>query len=162
VKALTVWQPWATLIVAGAKPYEFRRWDFGARFPSLIGERIAIHAGARPMRAEEVNDILDRIDEGESALDVEKALPILKFIGKTAAEDEKKAPRCLPLGAVLGTAILGQPANSFELFKDKVADSSRLDHSIFAWPLTDIVQFDQPVEYRGAQGFWNFPEALAR
>src|SRR4051812_29168039 len=27
-KALTIWQPWATLIVLGAKPHEFRRWNF--------------------------------------------------------------------------------------------------------------------------------------
>jgi len=26
MKALTIWQPWASLIMAGYKPYEFRGW----------------------------------------------------------------------------------------------------------------------------------------
>lgn len=31
MKALTVWQPWASLIIMGAKPYEFRKWDYRTR-----------------------------------------------------------------------------------------------------------------------------------
>lgn len=42
--ALTIWQPWASLIAAGCKPYEWRGW----RVPrNMIGRRIGIHAGAR-------------------------------------------------------------------------------------------------------------------
>lgn len=42
MKALTVKQPWATLIMLGLKPVENRSW----RPPSsLIGERFVIHAG---------------------------------------------------------------------------------------------------------------------
>jgi hypothetical protein len=26
MKALTIYQPWASLVMIGAKPYEFRRW----------------------------------------------------------------------------------------------------------------------------------------
>ena len=44
MKALTIWQPWASLIIAGAKPFEFRGWRPPA---SLIGQRIVIHAAAR-------------------------------------------------------------------------------------------------------------------
>ena len=44
MKALTIWQPWASLIMAGAKPWEWRGW---APPRSLVGQRIAIHAGAR-------------------------------------------------------------------------------------------------------------------
>lgn len=46
MKALTVRQPWASLIALGVKTIETRSW----RAPkALIGERIAIHAGkARP------------------------------------------------------------------------------------------------------------------
>lgn len=42
--ALTVWQPWATLIAIGAKPFEFRGW---AAPKAYQGQRIAIHAGSR-------------------------------------------------------------------------------------------------------------------
>ena len=51
MKALTIWQPWASLIMAGAKPYEFRGW----RAPrSIIGQRIVIHAAARKVDRVEV------------------------------------------------------------------------------------------------------------
>ena len=51
MKALTIWQPWASLIIAGAKPYEFRGW----RAPrALIGQRIVIHAAARKIDRDEV------------------------------------------------------------------------------------------------------------
>jgi ASCH domain. len=54
MKALTIWQPWASLIIAGAKPYEFRGW----RAPrSLIGQRIVIHAAARKIDMEEVGNL---------------------------------------------------------------------------------------------------------
>jgi hypothetical protein len=37
MKALTIWQPWASLIMAGCKPYEFRRWAAPQR---LVGQRL--------------------------------------------------------------------------------------------------------------------------
>ena len=49
MKALTLWQPWASLVIAGAKPYEFRSWS-PPRW--LIGQRIVIHAAARRLAYE--------------------------------------------------------------------------------------------------------------
>lgn len=46
MRALTVWQPWASLIAVGAKPYEFRSWPAPAW---IVGQRIAIHAGVRKL-----------------------------------------------------------------------------------------------------------------
>ena len=44
MKALTLWQPWATLIMDGIKTRETRTWPP----PSvLVGDRLAIHAGRR-------------------------------------------------------------------------------------------------------------------
>ena len=51
VKALTIWQPWATLIMIGAKPHEFRGYP-APRF--VRNQRIVIHAGARPVKPAEV------------------------------------------------------------------------------------------------------------
>ena len=45
--ALTLWQPYATLIACGAKTIETRSW---AAPESLIGQRLAIHAAVRPVR----------------------------------------------------------------------------------------------------------------
>jgi hypothetical protein len=44
MKAISVWQPWAQFIVMGWKPIEMR---LHARFKSLVGQRIAIHAAGK-------------------------------------------------------------------------------------------------------------------
>lgn len=45
MKALTIWQPWATAIAIGAKRIETRSWETHYRGP------IAIHAAARRNKA---------------------------------------------------------------------------------------------------------------
>lgn len=42
--AISLWQPWASFIAIGMKPYETRHWPAPSR---IIGQRIAIHAGKR-------------------------------------------------------------------------------------------------------------------
>ena len=42
MKAITLWQPWATWVILGWKSIETR---LHPRFASLVGERIGIHAG---------------------------------------------------------------------------------------------------------------------
>ena len=146
--ALTIWSPWSTLIVEGWKPYEFRKWDYRTRRPDLIGKRIAIHAGARPVRKDEVAHLLDRLARKMSKVS-EAAAPML--------ERAHLSPGILPLSAVLGSAILGEPRRAHVLFgtgEAVAADSTRLDHHLWAWPLTEIERFDVPVPARGAQGFW--------
>lgn len=44
MKAISLWQPWASLIACGAKPFETRHW---APPRALIGQPIAIHAAKR-------------------------------------------------------------------------------------------------------------------
>lgn len=153
MKALTIWQPWASLIIAGAKPYEFRRWSFAERRDTarLVGQRIAIHAGMRKVKHKEVVELLYRLRHQKGAgtgLVVEKAVPVLERV--------LTAPDCLPRGAVLGSAIFGRPRKAATIFRGDVADSDRLDHSIWAWPLTEIERLEPPLPARGAQGFWNW------
>ncbi|MHB8272006.1 ASCH domain-containing protein [Bradyrhizobium sp.] len=44
MKAISLWQPWASLIACGAKPFETRHW---APPRELIGQTIAIHAAKK-------------------------------------------------------------------------------------------------------------------
>jgi len=154
MKALTIWQPWASLIIILAKPFEFRRWSFADKpnLAKLVGQRIVIHAGARQPRAIELEDILARIRAGESAL-----LPHAKMFVEwqlSALRETKKI--AAPVSAALGTAVIGQPIRVVDLFADQVADSDRLDQHMYAWPLTDVRQFPEPIPAAGAQGFWNW------
>lgn len=141
--ALTVWAPWASLIIAGAKPIEWR----GHPAPRVFRHRrIAIHCGARPAKDTEIQDILARIADKESSLVAEIAEPILRNTHRLS----------YPLSSILGTAVLGEPipVRDWLALNAPGYDSNRIDFRKWAWPLTDIVRFDIPIPYRGAQGFW--------
>lgn len=149
--ALTIWQPWASLIAAGAKPYEWRGWCAPRRF---IGQRIAIHAGARAVRKSELADLiwsLERGGEGGTSLVADQALPLLhRWL---------TAPGALPLSSVLCTAVLGEPitaARFAEIHGMRPADSDRIDHTKWGWPLTEIDVLRPFAPARGAQGFWRW------
>jgi hypothetical protein len=147
--ALTVYQPWASLIAAGAKPYEWRGWAAPAR---MVGRRIAIHAGARAVRRNEIAELLlDLESEGEAftSLIVDGALPLL--------QQWHTSPGMLPLSSVLCTAIIGKPITAAAYAAEHgmaPADSDRIDHTKWGWPLTEIEVLEPFVPARGAQGFW--------
>lgn len=151
IPALTIWQPWATLIALGAKPYEFRGWYAPEK---IIGQRLAIHAGARPPKKAEIADLIMRLRTPQAwstGLIAEKALPIL--------ERAHVAPDILPRSHVVATAILGRPKNGADVapeFGGTVNDSDRSMHAAYAWPLIEIQAFEPPIEAKGAQGFWRW------
>lgn len=89
--AITLWQPWATLIAAGAKPFEFRSWPAPRR---LWGKRVAIHAGARPVRRDELQELLLRLrgqDARETGLLPQLATAVLER-ASTAPGGRCRAP----------------------------------------------------------------------
>jgi hypothetical protein len=159
MKALTIWQPWASLIIAGAKPYEFRGW----RVPrSLIGQRIIIHAAAHKIDAEEAGalfrlrhfrntDARQKLAWAETCLIAEKAQAVLN----QALEGR------LPMAAGLGTAIIGEPRLGTEIAEEfgvpRANDSDRDQHANWGWPMLDIEPWPEPIPMRGRQGFWPWP-----
>lgn len=151
MKALTIYQPWATFIMAGAKPFEFRGWDYTERYSSILNERIVIHASARAIKPAEIEQIILDLKKGESSLVSDIALPILEKL-----KAKYKCQGMLEMSAGLGTAIIGKPRRVGQIFSGH-PDSDRLNHHLFGWPLSDMQPFDAPKPCRGAQGFWNWP-----
>lgn len=163
MKALTIYQPWASLIMAGAKPYEFRGWNprrRGGAYAALIGQRIVIHASTRKIDRNEVEALIATIAAGgeraaETCLHPARALPILE-------EATKITFNCsLPFGVGLGTAILGEPRNGVDIAREfgveGVNDSDRDEHANWGWPMLEIERWPTPIAMRGLQGFWNWP-----
>jgi len=168
MKAITIWQPWASLIMIGAKPNEFRPASFldrrSYRNGPEIGERIVIQAGARAVRPAEIEDLLRRIDaeangtaseEEHTCLVLDEARELLL---KVRAAHKY---RLLPLGMALGSAVLGTPIRSCDLFRINVADSDRGQFN-WAWPLSDIRHYEPPFPVTGSQGFFEIAEEDAR
>ena len=152
MKALTVWQPWASLIVIGAKPWEFRpRRYFAYIAPPKPGDHIALHSAMRPARLSEVERLLaDILMDHTPALIADLARPLLENLRSALKQGRAMADRVkalAPLGCVLGTAVIGRPQPAHEIFG--VAQGQAPEDYNWAWPMGDIEQFNVPVPARG-------------
>jgi hypothetical protein len=162
MKALTIYQPWATLIALEVKPYEFRGWDYSSRYPSIAGARIVVHASARPVKIKEIVDLIERMGAA-AALDrttggtglKPDAMPLL---GRIYDGMMGKGPAvAMPLAAAICTATIGKAVRADTLFGGRPGN----DNSLWAWPML-AVKPCAPVPCKGLQGFWNFPPSLER
>lgn len=149
MKAITIWQPWASLIMAGFKPYEFRGWPAPK---ALVGQRIVIHAGSRPVRVQECHRLYAEICAGEQ-ISLVGGERLLEFVDRCCIRPDR-----LPRAGGLGTVVLGKPQLASEIWPEAFRnDSDRVEHSNWAWPLTDVQHFTPVVPTPGRQGFWQWP-----
>ncbi len=136
--AITVWQPWASLIVAGLKRFEWRTWPAPK---TKIGQRLVIHAGSHRISKTEFRNLLCRPEPS---------------CGPDADADGIRALLAdglpsLPFGAGVGEVTLGTPRTAPEIDPDPRSDPGK-----WGWPMLDPVAWDAPVPARGAQGFFRF------
>lgn len=152
--ALTVFQPWASFIAGTpegtAKPYEFRGEVTAQRARKYVGQRIVIHASARPVKRPEILDLYAKFNSGQTALIIPRARAIL---------ERSNDGRTLLLGHGLGTALLGEPTQTLDLLH-RAPDSTRPLHHLWGLPLSEFRPFEPPVPCRGLQGFWVWPEKI--
>jgi hypothetical protein len=154
---VTLWQPWASLIAAGAKPFEFRSWPAPQ---SLWDRRVAVHAGARKVSVTEVRALLVKLHSPrwrETGLIREPAIALLERV--------RQEPGILPLASVVCLATLGEPIRNARLAAalglDRANDSDRHEHSNWGWPLRDVERLEPIVPARGAQGWWTWRREAA-
>lgn len=155
-KALTLWQPWASLIAAGIKKVETRPWMTHYRGPLLI------HA-AKFLPTWNVLDELLRQDEFRRAVDT-LVLIQMRDEGETSSVvDIKEFIEALPRGAVVAKCELvecglARVAKKF-LSQQEIA-CGYYEEDQFAWMLDDIESVDPPVPVKGKQRLWTPPEWL--
>lgn len=138
MKALPLWQPWATLVALGAKRIETRSWP-APRW--ILGERIAIHATMT-----------------EAHLWVCAEAPFSVYV---------RAPELLPLGAIIATVIVDGcyeiTAASARALEDRCAHERAFgDYTPgrFAWVLRDVEPVAPIVPFTGRQGIFDVPDEL--
>jgi hypothetical protein len=145
MKALTLHQPWATLIMLGVKRCETRGWATSHRGPLAIHAAKAIPDYAR--------DLFDDDEEFRAACE-------------RHGIEELDA---LPLGAVLGQVRLVDCRWTEEarrwaddderLFGNWAAWEEGRDgrpHKRWAWQLAAPRAYARPIPARGAQGLWDW------
>ena len=141
MKAITLHQPYATLIAIGAKRVETRGWRTRFRGPLAIHAARVFGPGARALCSRE---------PFRSAL----------------AQGGYASADALPLGAVVATCRLldcqptsaddGQP--SAHLPPADAAERAFGDYALgrYLWLLADVVPVSPPRPARGKQGFWEW------
>jgi activating signal cointegrator 1 len=135
MRAISLWQPWATFVALGLKQFETRSWDTAYRGPLLI------HAAKRPMTKEEY-----------------------KLIEYLKAEYSELCA-CLngaefPLGALVASCEVVDCLESWKDFDPLEADPleydlGNYDEGRFAWKLDNVEPLKEPIPYKGSQGFFN-------
>jgi len=135
MKALTILQPWATLIASGAKAIETRAWWTAYRGP------LAIHAGATL-----------RLDCRELCAEA----PFRSALRRAGITD----PRALPLGKVLAVAEL---VDCYKIWPSRLASPSIAECAFgdftpgrYAWCLGNVRALRTPIAAVGHQGLWEW------
>ena len=131
-KALSLTQPWATLVVLGEKLWETRSWHTLYRGP------LAIHAAKKFPRA--------------AKLLAETDAYYVTTLGKYPITR-------LPLGAIIGTVELIKIERVEAVVGVAIGRKEEAfgDYSPgrWAWKLSNPVIFDEPRPWRGALGLWS-------
>lgn len=135
MKALTLTQPWATLVAIGAKRIETRSWNTNYRGP------LAIHAAA----GKYVDDYL-----------LMKIEPFYSELRKAGIESRLQ----IPLGGVVATCNLVRVDSIKEGYEKYITHNERSfgDYTAgrFAWILENITALPEAIGAKGALGLWEW------
>lgn len=151
-KAITILQPWATLIALKAKEYETRSW------PTSYRGTLVIHAGKN---TEHLDDFIDCISDYH---DANRKLPpdsYERFCLQALRDGGFKKFSEIPFGAAICFAELVDCIPTYKI-RDKVNPQERAfggySDGRYAWKLSDIRVID-PIPIPGAQGLWDWDAA---
>ena len=135
IKAITLWQPWASLVVAGHKRFETRSWRTGYRGP------LAIHASKRePGHARKLACAERTFSNALIAMGL---------------RDLDLWPRGVMLGVVqLATVCTTESIRPTLTFEELAFGDYR--NGRYAWKLLNPIPFPEPIPIRGRQGLWNW------
>lgn len=155
MKAISLWQPWATFIASGAKKIETRSWSTGYRGP------IAIHAAKRKI-LKEIKELAE-YEDYRAAL----GIPVQEEEDSEieAAVDKMLA---LPYGVIIAVATLKDciavsNVNRTELRRDHggwcECDLGNYGSGRYGWLLEDVRAIE-PIPYKGEQGLFDVPDSV--
>jgi hypothetical protein len=141
MKCLSIRQPWATLVILGAKRVENRSWPTDHRGPLLI------HASAKLEC--DWNAILEPGDpiEPDQEVQVDNGRFVLPAINS------------LPLSAIIGVVNLVD-CRRFEDLPKELQDHPFAQEGSWCWILEDGKQLDKPYPCKGKLRLWDSPPEL--
>lgn len=150
MKAITILQPWATLIALGEKHFETRSWPTKAR-----GE-IAIHAGKK----------IDKevFEEFHSTL-WGYGIFLLSDLPTGSVVATASLAECWKWDESEGVLLRNNPIVEYEaigktknriVISDKEKSFGWYGEGRYAWEMTDVRKLPEPIPAKGQQGLWNW------
>lgn len=133
MKAISLWQPWATAMAIGLKSIETRHWSTNIRGP------VAIHASKQWQ------------------------IPEREWAAMLAKLHDAPAIASPPLGAIVATGRLVAVKRTEDLLPTISKTEETFGNYApqrFGWLFEDIVALPIPVPFKGAQGFFDIPDEL--
>jgi hypothetical protein len=128
IKAISLWEPWATLIALGKKRYETRSWKTFYRGPLLIC------AAKKKLPFIEIASLLHSFQLTIDDLHYGRAIAIVD------------------LAVIFTTDYIHDAIDAIE---KKVGDFSS---GRYAWKLDNVRKFEKPPWIRGKQGLFDAPD----
>lgn len=127
MKAISIKQPWASLIAHGIKDIENRTWSCPKKY---LGQRVLIHASGCHGRKFEVNLTDEQMKQAFSLI------------------SEKSTSGEWEFGAVIGSVVIADCVQNHP--------SVWAEKGCWNWVLKDAILFDKPIrDVKGRLGFWD-------
>ena len=126
MKAISIKQPWASLIAHGIKDIENRTWSYPKKY---LGQRVLIHASGCHGKRFEIN------------LTDEQMKQVFSLIS------DKSTSGKWEFGAIIGSMVIADCVQNHP--------SIGAEKGCWNWVLKDAVLFDKPIEgVKGKLRFW--------
>ena len=129
MKAISIKQPWVSLIVHGIKDIENRAWSCPKKY---LGQRVLIHASGCHGKKFEINLTDEQMKQAFSLI------------------SEKSTSGEWEFGAIIGSVeIVDCVQNHSSIWAEK---------GVYNWVLANPIIFEEPIEnVRGKLSFWDYP-----
>lgn len=137
MKALTIIEPWATLLMMGKKRYETRDWQIGYR------GLLAIHSGKKVLTERDYNlGVVDCMENSEITPEIL----------------EKNRGKIIAVGFLQVIYLMTEDFINAQSETEK--DLGYWQVGKYAWYINDIKLLHQPIPARGMPGLWNVSDEI--
>lgn len=148
MKAITITQPWATLIAIGAKKIETRSWWTGYRGP------LAIHAGAG----------LEHIGGKRGLAELLLTEPFLSVLAESGVHGIDDLPfGCIvAVGELVAVFHAGTVDDRGMQISAKEWIFGNFGSGRYGWRLENVHKMAKPITTRGALGLWDWSQPASQ
>lgn len=154
IRAITLYQPWASLMAIGAKKIETRTWRSFYKGPIAIHSSLRVHVDELPTdgstRRRMLDALLPHLPEFDrphrvTFRDVIDVLPLgcILGIGNLTA--------CLPTGGFATWPVTGMPVETDDEWWFGNYQPGR-----YAWKIENVIALPEPIPARGLPSVWDW------